>query len=420
MGHLIQSLGAVGLIQLFLVASGIAIARSLGPSGRGDVAVIMALPPVVMQLVCIGFPSALTYFVARHRGAWDVLARRLLLPALLQVACGTGLLVVLDLIFLSGKTHDALAAGFIVIISFPCIVFQYYTVHLVQGLGDIRWFNVLRMSSTGTYSLGIAAGAFIGLTVMSCAVIWVVSQALVALVAAGDLLRRRRLDRQHAPRQLGDIPTAGALARFAFAGFIAQVSPIESFRLDTLAVAALFPSRIVGYYSVANSMTNVPLFTADALSAVGYPHVAAENGESAVVATRRYMRLAWLLCGGAAAVTMLLVPFALPALFGSAYAPATMTAEILACAAAVLGLRRIGNDFLRALGRPASSTRLEVVTLLTFAACLIVLGPVGNGRGVAASLIVSAALGLALFNRLLRNLHDATPANPVAAKVVRH
>lgn len=412
---MLESLGAVGVIQFCLVASGIVIARRLGPAGRGDVAVILALPSVVMQLVCVGFPSALTYFVARQREAWTLIARRVVAAALSQIIVGLLILFGLDVYFLADRPAVTYAAGLVAMLSLPLMICQYYTVHLVQGLGDIRWFNVLRISSTGLYSGGVVAGSLFGLTVLRCALIWVISQALVTAVAAVDLLRRRRRSREVYARDVPPdvVPSSRAIARFAVAGFLAQISPIESFRLDTLVVAALFPARIVGYYAVANSVTNVPLFAADALSAVGYPHIAAEGGDQAVAATRRYMRLTALLCGATAVVSAALVPVAIPLLFGAAYGPAVSTAQLLACAAALLGLRRIGNDFLRALGSPGLSTRLELITLAAFGASLAFLGPVGSGRGVATALIVSAALGLALFGRLLRRPELATRSDRV-------
>jgi O-antigen/teichoic acid export membrane protein len=414
-GQILQSLGAVGVIQLCLVVSGIITARTLGPAGRGDMAVILALPGVVMQLVCVGSPSALTFFVARHRKSWDLIARRAVPAALVQVVVGVLVLFALDTYFLADRAGSAFNAGLIVILSLPLLIFQYYTVHIIQGLGDIKWFNVLRIGSVGVYSLAVVGASLVGLTVLRCALLWVGSQILVTAVAAFHLWRLRR--RLRASSEAGDrtdaIPSSRTIRRFALSGFLGQISPIESLRLDTLVVAALFPARIVGYYSVANSVTNMPLFAADALSAVGYPHVAEEDGDQALASTKRYMKLAWLLCGSTAVASAVVIPVVIPLLFGAAYKPATGTAELLACAAAVLGLRRLGNDFLRALGSPGLSTKVELVTLTAFAMSLVFLGPVGDGRGVAAALIVSAGVGLAMFGRLLRRRELIKPSTDV-------
>ena len=410
--HLTQTFGASVVIQLFLFASGLTIARRLGPTGRGEVTIVLALPPVVMQLVCIGFPSALTYYVARHQEAWMTLGRRVWKAALCQTIAGLLILFALDASFLAGKSASAVAAGVVATFSLPLLIFLYYTVHLVQGLGAIRWFNVLRIGSVALYSGGIFAASLFGLTVVRCALVWTGSQALLATIAVIDLVKRaRRASR--GPQSA--VPTSRTIGQFAMAGFLAQISPIESFRLDVLAVAALFPSSVVGYYSVANSVTNAPLFTADALVAVGYPHIAAQDGRDAIASAKRYVKGGGVLCGLVAVALAAVLPLLIPLLFGRTYLPSVGTAELLACAAAVMGVRRIGNDCLRAIGKPALATKLEVITLVVLAVGLAILGPVGDGRGVAISLITSAAIGLALFWRLLRRLEAvANAASPGA------
>jgi O-antigen/teichoic acid export membrane protein len=403
-GQVVESLGAVVLLQLCLIGSGVAIARSLGPSGRGEAAVVLALPPIVMQIVCVGFPSALTYYIAQQPYAWRTIAGRAAIAAVTQIIAGLAVLFALNVYFLDGKPDSTFDAGLVAMLSLPTSIFLYYAVHVVQGLGDIRWFNFLRVGAIALYSGGIVAVSLLGLTVMRCAIVWSASQGLVSIVALIDLIRRR----QPWPPALSGAsrrppPAAGTIAKFALSGFLAQVSPIESFRIDTLIVAALFPARIVGYYAVANSVTNAPLFAADALVSVGYPHVSSKEGCDALLATRRYMKVGGLLCGAAGLSTAAALPVAIPLLFGAAYRPSIVTGEFLAAAAVVLGLRRIGNDFLRALGRPSLSTRLELVTLAALAVCVAIIGRLGGGRGVAVSLIVAALLGVAIFWRVLRD-----------------
>lgn len=399
-----QSLGAVGIVQLSLLVSGVVTARGLGPAGRGNMAVILALPSVVMNLVCVGFPSALTYFVARRSEAWIQITKRIAGAAAVQVCLGLLVLFGLNVYFLSSKPAATYSAGLLVLTSFPLMMFQYYVAHIVQGLGDIRWVNILRVTGPSLYSLGVLAVSVVGLTVIRCSVVWVATQILAASAAAFHLARRKRraTTAQEASERTPVLPSVKSISRFALSGFLAQISPIESFRLDTLVVAAIFPARIIGYYSVANSITNVPLFAADALSVVAYPHVASEDGGRARTATRRYMKIGVAVTGLTAGVSAIAIPFALPLLFGRAYVPAISTAELLACAAAVLGLRRLGNDLLRGMGKPALSTQLEVITLAVFAGCLLFLAPVSEGRGVAASLIVAAGVGVALFGRMVR------------------
>src|SRR3954454_7458705 len=68
-----ESLGASVGVQIALFGSGIITARSLGPTGRGDLAVLLVLPSVALQLATLGLPSAVTYYVARNKpAAWPI------------------------------------------------------------------------------------------------------------------------------------------------------------------------------------------------------------------------------------------------------------------------------------------------------------------------------------------------------------
>ena len=51
--------------QVVLVASGVLAARALGVEGRGDLAAIVLVPSILIQLGTLGMPLAMTYYVAR-------------------------------------------------------------------------------------------------------------------------------------------------------------------------------------------------------------------------------------------------------------------------------------------------------------------------------------------------------------------
>jgi O-antigen/teichoic acid export membrane protein len=101
-------------------------------------------------------------------------------------------------------------------------------------------------------------------------------------------------------------------------------------------------------------------------------------------------------CGGTAVALALASPFVIPLLFGHEFEPAVLVAALLAVAAGLISVRRVGTDCLRALGRPGVTTGVEVVTLTVLAVGLTVLGPWGEGKGVGLALIASAVVGLCL------------------------
>jgi O-antigen/teichoic acid export membrane protein len=378
------------------------MARSLGPSGRGDLAVLLILPSVALQIASLGLPAAATYYIARNRPAVRLITRRLVGPALWQSLATAILLAILIQAFFGWKGGDNQTAGLLLVVGVPVFAVQYYALHIMQGLEELRWFNAFRVINPIAFSGGLAIGAIFGLTVVSCTAIWLVTLVitmvfmLVALAA-----KTRRAERGGTSK--GPVPTQGEMVRFGAAGFLAQVSPVETFRVDTLVVASLFPSRIVGYYAVALSISNAPRFIADGIVAVAYPQVSAQNATEGRASSRRYMTLAAVGCGVPTVILALASPWLIPLLFGSNFEAAVVLSAILVISAGLVSVRRVGTDCLRGLGEPGATTTIEIVTLIALAAGFVVLAPWGNGKGVAVSLIFSAVVGLALTLRALRD-----------------
>lgn len=388
------SLGASVVIQLSLLASGILTARSLGPTGRGDLAILFILPSVALQLACVGVPSAVTYYVARQKGAAGTIAKSLVPVAGVQLLVSAALLLLLSGLFLeaSGGTRTA---ALLTVAAMPLFLAQFYGLHLLQGLNEIRLFNIFRAAGPVALSIGLACGLVVGLTVLSCTAIWLTAVALTTVAMSFVVPRRIR----HAKKTSGDLsapPRPKEIVRFAAAGFLAQISPVETFRVDTLVVAALFPSSVVGYYAVALSLSNAPRFIADALVAVASPQIAAQDAASGRAAALRYIIAAALACGATAGVLALAAPYLVPFLFGSAFDAAVGLSVILVAAAACVSVKRVGIDCLRALGRPGATTVIEVATLLVMGTGFVLLGSQGEGTGVAVALLLSALGGLLL------------------------
>jgi len=405
LGHrgrqMMETLSASAGLQACLFASGILIARGLGPSGRGNLALVVTLPAVATQMVCVGLPSAATYFIARNRPAWPTIVRHVRVVAIVQMLIAAVVLLGLVEYFLAGRESSAYTAGLIAVGSVPVLIAQYYGLHILQGLGSMRWFNVYRVAPAAAFSIGVGVGLYFGVTVLTCTAIWLGSVTGNAVAIATTLFMKARAGARHDVSHQAP-PTQREMMQFGVAGFLAQVSPVETFRVDILVVAALFPSSVIGYYAVATSLSNVPRFIADALVGVAYPQISAQSAREGHASTRRYILAAIAACGIAALVVAMAAPYILPRLFGKAFEPAVGVSILLVAATAVISIRRVGLDCLRALGKPGASTGVEVVVLVTLGGGFVILAPWGNGRGVALSLALSATIGLVFLFWVLR------------------
>lgn len=401
-----ESLWASGVIQLALVGSGIVIARELGPAGRGDLALILLLPTVSTQVVCFGIPAAVTYFIARQQHLWQRITSHLIVVAVSQAGLSLVLLFGLNALFLGDKSEATQHAAVLAAVIVPILVAYFYALAIFQGMDDIRWFNFYRLASPASFTVGLLALIPFGLTISNCTVTWILSQLAVTLAMSGQLAVRARRQRQH--DESGEPhPRRGEVMRFGAAGFLAQVSPIESFRVDQLVTALFFSSEVLGYYVVASSVSNVPRFLADGIAAVAYPHVAGQSNQEGIRVTRRYLVTAAVLCGGASLLIAAALPWLIPLLFGERFTPAISIGIFLVIAAGLISVRRVGSDCLRALGRPGAATANEVMTWIVLLPAFLILGGWNEGNGVAVSLVIAAAVGLALLLVVLRRMSIA-------------
>jgi O-antigen/teichoic acid export membrane protein len=410
--QVLQSLWASAGIQAALFGSGVLVARALGPSDRGELAIVQILPAVAAQVTCIGVPAAATYFIAKNRWVWRRLSRDLLSVSILQMLLSLALVAALDVFFLGSKGSDAHIAAAMAAASIPLMIGQFYALAVLQGLGDLRSFNIYRAAPVLLYTLGLLASIPFGITLISSTAIWLGSQVITVIGLCLVFLRRRRVADVAAPGSTP--PERGEVVRFGAAGFLAQVSPVETFRVDQLAVAALFSSEVVGFYAVASSISNIPRFIADGIVAVAYPHVAEQSREAGRASSRRYMLVAVAMCGGSALAIGVLLPWLIPALFGAQFDDAVPLGILLLAGAALISIRRVGSDCLRALGKPGASTVIELITWVVIAVGFVTIGTHGAGRGIALSLAIAAAVGLALTFPLLRS-----PTEPAARAEVQ-
>ena len=73
-------------MQTVLLLSGVVVARALGPTDRGYLALLALVPVLLWQLGSLGLPVATTYFVAQDPSRRREVSRAMRRPALIQCA----------------------------------------------------------------------------------------------------------------------------------------------------------------------------------------------------------------------------------------------------------------------------------------------------------------------------------------------
>jgi O-antigen/teichoic acid export membrane protein len=391
--------------QLTLLASGVFGARMLGVTGRGHVALLLLLSSIVTQLGSLGLPLAVTYFTARDGGLSSRSRRRIVDFGIRQVVFVTGLHAAILVGLFARSSTTVSEAAVVSLLATPGMLVYQYSLAILQGERRFASFNTQRLALPALYA-GILTVLYVCRAHSLIAVVaaW---DAAVVIPAVSSTLAVRRGPRPD--RDAVDVPPLREMIAFGMKGLLGSVAPLETFQLDQAVVGLFISPTALGLYVVGVAFTNIPRFIAQAIGLVAYPHLAAKpRGRRTGRSILRFMGLGIGLCGLAAAVIELALPWLVPTLFGRSFAAAIGIARILLISALLVSIRRLLADCARGAGLPGIGSAAEIAALGLFPLAVVVVG--GGAKGVAWALVVSGALALAVVvPRLARALAGRLP-----------
>lgn len=343
------STAGVNLVILCANAfSGLITARSLGPSGRGQLALVTTWMAIVQLLGTAGLPSACTYFVSRRRetrvafAKWfSRAARWQLLVLLLPSALALWLLnanrgVPLNVVIASLMWPSAGAASLM-------------AVAYLQGCEDFTKFNILRLVAGALPACVLAIELFtVRLSVVAAVAAYAGSVACAAGLGLWWMARIPTAPKILASEHRRELWSYARRSLFSLSGLSLNSSA------DQMILGLIATPTVLGVYSVAAS-TSAPLVVAvAALGMAGLPQVARLENFQKVAATWAMVRRSILVAGVLGPIAAMAIPVILPVVYGKGYSEAIGPAEILLVGGVFAGICTVADDLLRAYGKPGS------------------------------------------------------------------
>jgi enterobacterial common antigen flippase len=379
--------------QVFLLVSGIFIARLLGPDGRGHLALLNLIPALLTYMGLIGLPQSISSLLAKNKSQAIPLLHDMNKAFLLQWLLVGIVYVLVPIGYIANKDHDLVVAGSLAAISIPGLLLLAYGLSGLQGLQIYREFNVIRSVSpagwafaalilyiTGQASLPIVVGA------------WSAIQIVSGLVAYGAFVK-------HAHRGASP-PTTRAYSRRALVGFglrgmVGHMAPLDTFRLDQLALGVYLPPSMLGVYVVAQAFTNLPRLIAQSIGLVAFPAIARGRHERVSrPIIFRYLAILILVVLPSLGILMTFMPIVISFVFGPEFNDAVPLARILLIGAAFGSLRNVIVEALRGFSLPQVSTYAELSMYPAFVVTGALLVPAYNALGMAVTVTVTQFFGL--------------------------
>ena len=371
---------AVSLVVAFVAS--ILLARWLGPSGRGLLAIMVQSANVVFALSALGVPVAVTYYASRP----DVSSQRLLGNSLLSAAV---LAIVFVPLFwlLRGPIGDLVARGhsgsaWVLAGALVPLTFLDWSTHN-QLLGTLRFvrFNVLVVVSRLAYVAAICAlvgagglGVTGGLAALGLASVVMVVGSLPPLLRGGPPVVDGGLFR--------------ALVRYGSRVQVGTILQLLNYRFDVFILQFFRPLREVGYYVAASVLAELVITLANAFQSSVLPLVSHYEGDEQQATTRASLCHHGILAFAATLANAAFAPLVIVYAYGASFHPSLVPMFILLPGMWFLGTGTVVAGDLRGRGRPGLSSAVAAASVVVTVALDFALIPT---FGIAGAAVASVA-----------------------------
>lgn len=382
----------VGVLILGL-GSTVALARGLGPGGRGVYALAMSLAAIGSVAVDLGFRSANTYFVSRQPQALAVLVSNTVALALALATLGSGL-VGLGWVLGLNATPLSLPLLLLTVAWLPVSIIFLQLQPLLLTQGRIRQFNLAEGGwQLTSVVLVMSLWAFGRLTPVSAFAV------VLASFAGGAVFVMVKLKPFGSFGWRPSITTWRRTLPYAARSWASDLTAVSLVRIDVFVVAAVLDIGSVGLYAVAVTVCEAIRVIPGTIAALLLPRLAKMTDcDQRWAITRRVLVATGVvmvcLCASAAAVASL----AIGMIFGPEYQGATAALFWLLPGVVLGGVNSILVQHFLSDGMPGPVVVAQATAVLVSAGLTLTLSRSMGlaGAGLASTLASGSLLAMTL------------------------
>jgi O-antigen/teichoic acid export membrane protein len=386
-----QTFAATVAIRLSGAASGILAARLLGAAGRGELAVIVFLPMMLLSLGEFEFSrSVVVESSKRGESAPELVATAFWVACLLGCMEMALMAIILRHFLPPDKLHLLPAARWFTLY-LPATYVTAALLGIDQGRGRFAQFALFQVMPGVAYVL-----------IVLC-VLWpaqhISPQSFAVAVLAGVITAaamRAGQDRARIFETRPNWPLARRMIRRGLSFYLPALAGLALLRADMFLLVRLAPATAIGAYAVAQAVSMGQVGMVNPFVQVSFAAVAGEVGrERALETLGRHFRLAQVAVVGVAIATAALTSFCIRVLFGPQFLAATTATYFLIGGSALWGMEQVLEQGLRAAAHPA----LGIMSNLLGLVCFFALGVPGFAHfgiaGLAAGVLFGQFVSLA-------------------------
>jgi O-antigen/teichoic acid export membrane protein len=386
--RVMQTFLTKALLILASVVSGIIIARTLGPDGRGTYAVATAIGTIGAQFATLGLHASNTYLLARDRRYLAALVGN---TVAVSIGAGGVLGMLLVACVLSGPCADLIQGDmlWLAVMAIPIYAALILLQNLLLGLYDTARFNATEIVEN---LVGLVL--LIGLVVIGCENPFTVygSSLLVSLGVAGVLARWLVV-------KAGGLSVSLVLLRenfgFSLRAYLSTLLFLLVARVDILLIAHFLDETQTGLYAVASSLGEMLAMIAVVTGNILFPRLVHEKDRAArwQMASRTALTIGMLVTL-AGVISLPIAEGLVTLLFGEAYRPGASAYVYLVPGMICLSVNGILMNFYAAEGMPPIVVIAPMLAVVVKLALGVYLIPLHGVDGAALSATITYALVL--------------------------
>ena len=376
-----------GLTLVANLVTGIVIARTLGPDGRGIVFALVTVTQLAGFALSMGVAQSLSYFIARRPGDGPALLATWLVMLVPLTAVAIGLTELLLPVIFTADDGDAVSIGRWFMLTIVLVVGLELNYGLLLGVHDYVLYNVLRLAQP--------ALTVVGFVVLLSVDAMTVESVLIAASAASGVVLMVGLGRSFSRIGLGRLdPGLGRTTLwFGARGQGTTLANHVTARLDVAMLPAFVSAASVGLYSVATSVSLIIYQLANTFAGLVIPAAARdpERGPAKVIGSL-WASLAVAIAG--AVVLALLARPLLGLVYGDDFRAAATSLLLLLPGGVLFAGAAIITAGIYAAGHPFTASFTQALGMLVTVVGLVLF--LSDG-GVTAAAIVSSASYATIF-----------------------
>ena len=382
------------------VVTSLLSAWALGPTGRGDLMVVLMWPAIFSMVAQIGLPQAYRFWIAKRPEYVSALFSNAVIFTLVVGLITLGLAELLVPHLIGVRSPEVLRLTQIYLLVIPVHLLTDLTRGLLEGARRFTWVGALRLILFGVQLASYIVLWMTGrLTVASASYTMLVSLSASLVVSLVAVWRELR------PKWDPKLSELGTTLRYGIRDYPGILTEFVNWRLDLMMLVGTASSAALGLYVVALRLADITSTLAGSVGDALLPEVAAsKKADEATRVVTRSLRLT--LCAHLLILVPLWIaaPYILRFAYGAGFVEVTNVLRLLMFASVVWSSGAIVISGLNGLGHPGLSAIARIAAAVVMVVSLLTLLPTRGIQGAALSSIFgySVMFLVALFWLLRR------------------